>query len=348
MQVMKRAPLQYKIYILVIGFILVILTGCSTSTSATPTLIPTATPVSQTRSLSTSLPLPTSTPTARPALTSSPTIVPSATPNLTPVPTPGPIKPIFLEFGGTGGDGGTSYDAFFGRSMPSIILYTDGELLIRGEQYNVRDLYVEKHLSTFQMCSLLRQIRTTGYFSVTGNGQHYPNDPIYQKSIDLGQGGGGDLLQVNGEQHKWVFIYNSEVDNLIPQVKAAYLLISKYHPQGMKPFSPDRIILRVEHQPADDWFYRPTPAPAQQWPTELPSLAEILKDQSADREVVFQGNSATLIRKLIQLPGGGYFSENGSEYFIVARPLLPHETLDYYSVLPWSDSSDPLPFNCAN
>ena len=91
----------------------------------TPTLTKTALPTA------THTPTPTRTPTI--AHTSTPTTIPPTA--YTPSPTPGPIKPILLEFGTTGGDGGTSDDVFFGREMPSLVLYTDGQLLMGDFSY---------------------------------------------------------------------------------------------------------------------------------------------------------------------------------------------------------------------
>ena len=77
---------------------------------------------------------------------------------------PGPATPILVEFGLTGGDGGTSYDLLLGRSSPSLVLYPDGLLLISGDRYGTGDWYVQKRLSTAEMCRLLKAIGSTGFF----------------------------------------------------------------------------------------------------------------------------------------------------------------------------------------
>ena len=303
--------------------------------SATPTLTKTALPTA------THTPTPTRTPTI--AYTSTPTSIPTTA--HTPSPAPRPIKPILLEFGTTGGDGGTSYDVFFGREMPSLVLYTDGQLLIGDFSYSGPGGYSQTKLSTQEMCALLRRLQATGFFDVKGTGQNYPADPIYKTSEYFGDGGGSYILRVNGNPAKWVDTYSQAVDNLVPEVKAAYELVSKYRPRGMKPFRSDRVIIRIEPKPGEDWF-GPTPTPPQLWPSTFPSLTAFLKEHSQDGEVILSGQSATLLSQLIPLPGSGFFTENGETYFVVARPLLPHEMLTFYSQYSWSDESFDLPFKC--
>lgn len=326
------------------------LTACGRDALSNPTYVPTIASVANPTVIPTAKVVDTPKPTTiqitdppMPTITRVPTTIPSAT---SPQPTPGPIKPILIELGNIGGDGGTSYDLILGRGTPSIILYTDGQLLISGERYGVQDWYVQKMLSVSEMCTLLGRIRAMGFFSVKGTGQSYPGDPIYQTSEFFGDGAGGYILHVNGKPSKWVFIYGPAMGNLVPEVKAVYQLISSYHPSGMKPFVPDRIILRVEQHPGEDWFY-PTPPPPQPWPSELPPLVTLLKEQPEGREIVLEGQSAALILRLMHLPDSGFFTENSETYFVVGRPLLPHEAQDYYSVYLWTDSSFDLPFKCS-
>jgi hypothetical protein len=68
--------------------------------------------------------------TQRPTATLTNTPIDMSQPTEPPSPYPAPAKAVLLAFGIFGGDGGTSYDIFFGRDMPSLILYSDGQLLI--------------------------------------------------------------------------------------------------------------------------------------------------------------------------------------------------------------------------
>jgi hypothetical protein len=338
-----------------IVLIAMFLTACSSEALSNPTI---ATPVASVVEItlvpivevtytpnSNAIQIPTGSPT--PTVTHVPTSLPSATPTPSPQPTKGPIKSILLDLVPLFGDGGTVYDDILGRDTPSIILYTDGQLLISGEQYGVKNWYLQKVLSKSEMCALLGRIRETSFFNVEGTGQSYPNDPIYQKSKDYGDGGGGIILHVNGTPSKWVYIYGPALENVVPPVMAAYRLISNYLPGQMKPFIPEQFILRVEQQAGLDWEdWLPTPLPPQAWPSELPPLATLIKKQPEGQEIVLEGQSAAVVHQRMPLPGSGLFTEENETYFVTGRPLLPHETLDYYSVSPWSESSFDLPFKC--
>lgn len=301
-----------------------------------PTVAPTATITFTIEPTSTATPTPTATRTTE--------ATPNPTPLSSPEPTPGPIKQMLIEFGGGGGDGGTNYDLLLGRQMPDLVLYADGQLLIKGSRHGAQDWYQQKRLTTPEMCDLLTRIRATGFFEVPGNGENYPNDPIYVEPKAYGLGGGGYVLSVSGKPSKDVFIYGSAVDNLVPQVKAAYQLVKNYYPTGMKAYVPDRVVVRVEREPAQDW-HEPL-LPPLPWPADLPSLAAMLQGQSEGREAVFRGQSASHLLGLVQLPGWGQFTEKGQTFFVVGRPLLPHETLNYYSEYTDAQSFD-LPFTCA-
>jgi hypothetical protein len=62
--------------------------------------------------------------------------------------------------------------------------------------------------------------------------------------------------------------------------------------------------------------------------------------------MVLSGDAAAFIRRSMPLPGASYFTEAGVRYFVVARPLLPHESLDDYSRVAREAESFELPFDC--
>ena len=313
------------------------------TTPATPALTEKTTPTA-TRTATR-----TATATRRPTATLTNTPIDMSQPAEPPSSYPAPAKPILLAFGIFGGDGGTSYDIFFGRDMPSLILYSDGQLLIGGFSDTDPDGYSQKMLSPSEMCTLLQRLKATGFYDVEGTGYNYPNDPIYRTPEYFGDGAGEYVLWAYGKPSKGVSIFSRALDNLVPQVEAAYQLVSNYHPSGMSPFVSDRAMLRIERQPGEDWF-GPTPTPPQPWPSDLPTLAELLKGQLDDQNALLENQTVNRLRELMRLPGSGIFTEDGKTYFVVARPLLPHEAENYFSVYswvrPWSDSSVDLPFKC--
>ena len=286
------------------------------------------------------------TPTVTPAAGQAGT--PTATRWPTVTPTRGPYKPILIEFGPSGGDGGTSYDFLYGREMPWLVLYTDGQLLVSGKHYGTKDWYVQKVLTVAEMCALLDQIAATGFLAVEGTGQEHDDDPIYEAHpVRFGMGLGDWIVSVNGRPSKWVAIYPRGIDYLIPPVKAAYQLIQDYRPTGMTAFAADRVVLRVAHKPGSDFRYATPVAPGPRWPDGLPSLQALLQGQEESTEIVLEGQAAEQIQTLMPLPGASYFTEAGESYFLVGRSLLPHEALDYYSVIAWHATTFNLPFQCS-
>ena len=113
---------------------------------------------------------PTATRTAttprRPTATLTNTPIDMSQPTEPPSSYPAPAKPILLAFGIFGGDGGTSYDIFFGRDMPSLILYSDGQLLIGAFSHTDPDGYSQKMLSPSEMCTLLQRLKQRAFMTL--------------------------------------------------------------------------------------------------------------------------------------------------------------------------------------
>lgn len=324
----------------------VLLTSAPTLASSLPP--PTIAPATPTATRAPSAaPAPSHTPTETPlSPTASPTHVPSPTRMPSPMPTSTPRKPILISFGIYGGDGGTSYDTLYGREMPSLVLYSDGQLLIGHERYDAQPWYVEKHLTTMQMCALLQEIRATGFFEAAGDGSLCERDPIYRNAEMACMGEGEYIIAVNGRPSKLVTLSKFLADSLVPPVKSVYELLEAYRPGGMTASHPDRVILRVQQKPGEDfWEEQPIP-PGPRWPPGLPSLTALLAAHPEGIEILLAGKEASAVLSLMPLPGASYFTENGETYFVTGRPLLPHESLDNYSAHPYGADTFDLPFRC--
>ena len=230
--------------------------------------------------------------------------------------------------------------------MPSLVLYTDGQLLIGHERYDAKPWYVEKHLTTAQMCSLLGKIQATGFFEVAGDGSLCERDPIYRNVEIACMGEGEYIISVNGWPSKRVTISYFLADSLVPPVKSVYQLLEGYHPTGMTAFQPDRVILRVQQKPGEDFWEEMPGYSGPQWPANLPSLQALVSAHPEDAQIVLAGEGASAILSLMPLPGASYFTENGETYFVTGRPLLPHESVDNYSAFPYEADTFDLPFRC--
>lgn len=87
-------------------------TEAATAVSIQPSQGPTPNPTN------TPLPSPTAMPTSTPQTSQTP-----APPTATPTPTAIPTKPWLIQLSYYGGDGGSSYDKYFGSDLPEFILF---------------------------------------------------------------------------------------------------------------------------------------------------------------------------------------------------------------------------------
>lgn len=295
--------------------------------------------------------------TPKPTFTLQPTETRAPSPTVTF--TPNPTKEVLLQFGRFGGDGGWEYFAFLGRDTPDLILYTDGQLIIKKEDHD--GVWLEEtKLTVPQICSFLAKIDKMGFFDLKSSGTRGTDDPLYQfdSTTQFGEGGPAYVIQVNGTKHKQIDIYYSYVPYLIPKAGQIFNLFSHYSPPTkLTEYQAQSMLLRIERGPGD--FEYATPAPTiQPWPTDLPAL-EVLEKENVETEAsAYFSNTDEVSQVLIQdqqiKPIFRTFGnrlayklfQNGDNiYNIVARPLLPHETLNNFSSYPQEKEFN-LPFSC--
>jgi hypothetical protein len=347
--------------------LLALAVACAGSTTAAPTPSATAIPIVLLAPTNTVPPSATPLPTATATVTAIPsatffthtpppswTPLPSMTPTLTPSATPTSIatKQVLLQLANSIGDGGGLFGRPFELIYPSVVLYTDGEILVP----DPNDWFLETKLSTTQMCSLLHQIADTGFFKVQGTGALGPNDPIYSFTAtpETIEGAPAQAIQVNGSPAKIVDIYDPYKRDVIGPIKAVLRLLNNYRPAGLMPYRPTRMLMVLDSgrdmfnqlQPHHDDQPTVTP-PVQTWPSNLPPLADLWGGQP-NHQVFIQGE---LIEPLLNLKlpkHYGVFTDRGQEYSIIMRPMLPHETLDAsYHEYPSGAKQFDLPFQCA-
>jgi Tol biopolymer transport system component len=245
---------------------------------------------------------------------------------MTPFPTVTPnyieyeTKSVFLSFGGYGGDGGSNTDGYYGRFTPSLIIYGDGQLLLREGVYRESITFSEATLSPSEMCILRQQIETTGFLE--------PRDKFFTQN---GGGAGAGVLGIQVENIVYTF-YGPDVQNLVEDLAAGIELIENYRPaKAFIPYYPTYLRLWIEEITPDEQI---TPL---MWPSNLPTLEELWSDREQNIilvegewvEPIFNLFSRQLTQKI--------FQEEDNVYSIIARPLLPHETprhIGYYPSLP--------------
>jgi hypothetical protein len=320
---------------------------------SSPTATLTSTP-SATASVS---PTPTRSPTAtstpRPSATHLPTATGTATP--TSSPTSLPTKQVLLQMGFVLGDGGGIFYRPFGNINPSLVVYTDGEIITNGPN----DWNLETKLSTTQMCSLLRQVAATGFLKVDGTGQLGPDDPIYHfmATPEISEGGSGHYYQVNGNPAKFVYVYDPYRNDVVAPIKAVERLLNAYRPAGLKPYQPDRLYVLVDSGrdlfdqlqgiSSDEQSAHPTPTPAAlPWPNNLPPLADWWNN-TPQSTILIQDDLLAPVLALNLPKHYGVFMDRGQEYTVAVRPLLPGEVAgsDYYDN-DLEHAKFALPFQC--
>jgi TolB protein len=282
----------------------------------------------------------------RPA-TSTPTSLPTNTPipytTMTPFPTVTPfgaypVKQIFIQAGGFGGDGGIPEDAYFGDNVPKLVIYTDGQVIVKDFTF------LSGQLSTDELCSLLSRLETTGYFE--------PIDMIYafDETTEFSDGAGFYRIQVNGPINKTLDIYGPYIDYLVDEIAAAYQLISTYEPPTtLAPFVPEHLLLWIEpltemEDPITDVEVASLP----DWPTELPPLSELRSDPISPK-VVIEGELILPLMKLFSYRMTQQeFREGEIGYRVILRPLLPHENPREFPSYGGEAVAFNLPFTCNN
>ena len=294
------------------------------------------------------------TPTTMPRPTRSPTPTPVPVPSRTPV-TPTEVLPtlpagrvILIEyFDKYGGDAPwMPPDAYIGRHLPRLVIYTDGGLIWRDDA----GALWEGSMSKSSMCTLLTGLQKLGFFKIEGDGMLEADDPIYEKIPadrlnDIGFI--NFLLVVNGNPAKWVIIYRPFVDYLVRPVKSAWELFNSYKPSDVQPYEPDLYVLWIEaHQKLARHYCAGSDLQQADWPRDLPKLTRLLGDDDAVQIPLDSSEASSLLRYYDPAPGVKLFKEGQDRYSVILRPLLPHEELDNLSPVPQAAQRFALPFKC--
>lgn len=286
-------------------------------------------------------PTPNPTHTPLPSPTATPTQTPQATPPSllfwnTPTPTAIPTKPLLIWLGYTGGDGGTNYDEYFGRGMPDLVLFTDGQLLLRAkneisERISEDEWYIETFLSPEEIQNLYLQIEATGFFTKVQARNRYSDDWLYNfdETTQFSDGAPGPALCIYHEdKHNCLEIYGPYIPYLVPEIATTLSLIQDFRPADKvyKSYVPETMILWIE--PMRDTIR--TDEASQTWPENLPSVSEILGEYPSGIVLLHADEAITFFTFFDSQIGDGIFTDDGMEYYMISRPLLPSEAPDRF------------------
>jgi hypothetical protein len=219
-------------------------------------------------------------------------------------------------------------DLFFAEdsccSITWIVLYDDGQMIIAGKD----ETYKEKFLSSDEIKRFLSKLEALGFYSLESNQEHDPSDKLYdygnnfQKSFD----GLKECISVNADQSRDLCVYEPNLQFLIPQMKKILKYLDEYEPAGMTSYSPERIFLSIKPiDPSEETL----PATAIPWNEHFPSLEGYTQGGNWDGATVYvDGERAKEIFKLFEgKEGDVIFSQNGKEYIVYIRVILPHEKI---------------------
>lgn len=277
--------------------------------------------------------------------------VPTLTPSFTPtkvLPTLAAGKTILIEyFDKLGGEAPfVPSDAYIGRNLPRLVIYTDEQIIWRDDA----GALWESTMPEKAICTLIGGMQKFGFFQVKGDGSLEAKDPIYKdipkEYLDM-TGLTSFLLVVNGNPSKRVIIYRPFVDSLVQPVKSTWEVFNGFKPGDLQPYEPELYVLWIEagQKLARKYGAGKDLEPAN-WPKQLPQLSKLLGDQEAVQLPMDPEEADPLLQYYNPAPGVKLFEQGQNRYSVILRPLLPHEELDNLSPVPQAVRQFALPFKC--
>lgn len=239
-------------------------------------------------------------------------------PSTTPFPTfpPYPTKQILVNywFGGEH----DSFDAVLGAKFSKIALYSDGQIIFRGDPYR------QKKLSSDEINALLSELENLGFYSIETNQQHDPTDQLYDFGDQYEKVYDGTYIcvNVNSGRERELCTYEHYKEFLKPPMKKILEFMDNFKPTNLSVYHPDRLVLEIlPHGAAPENENSKLLA----WPANFPVLPDHWEIMYVEGEIAaevfnFFGNTQNDRRVTL----------NGKEYTVYARPLLPHETPAWY------------------
>ncbi len=227
-----------------------------------------------------------------------------------------------IEYKALPGDGGGCMADYLGYDAPEFVLYDDGLLLVNSPDEH--SWYNQSTLNSQEIDALLQQIENTGFFSADGDGREYEDDPIYQftQNPDPSMGAGSIYFSARqGDLVKEVTIYALWLDYVVPEVAEAMQVIMDYHPEDSTAYLPNTWVAWVEDSdPCESYQLEYLP-----WPAEAPLISSSMNG-AAHRQFFFENSAEYSYSQVFgSKPGTFKVVENGMIYYILSRPLLPHE-----------------------
>jgi hypothetical protein len=240
----------------------------------------------------------------------SPTWTPRPTQTLTVTPTPSySTKQVLLNYTINGFH--TRYETYYAdygsNGWSELVLYTDGQLIIPGKTFQ------QKILSKDEINQLFSELEAKGFFSLTQDNLYNFGNQDPPKIVD----GTTYCVLTIGKREQNLCAYEPYNSFLAPEMKNILQFINKYHPKGMTPYFPDRILLWIRP------YVENLPEKAIPWPEKFSSL-----ETSDEKIMYFDGDAA---KEIFALFGNKVstvvISQNGKDYTVSIDIVLPHKQL---------------------
>ena len=272
--------------------------------------------------------------TPQPSLAATFAITPTSTKILptqfpsTPTSTPFPAyqnKNVIFDYYVVGNQ--ADFDTFFdppsGDIVTRLILYDDGQMLIAG----AGETYKQKILSSAEIKSFLSKLEALGFYSLESNQKDDPTDKLYDFGNNYQEVNDGlwYCISVNANKSRNLCVRESYIQFLIPKMKSILKYLDGYKPIGMTPYYADRILLTIQSD-IDPSIENP---PAIPWDEHFPSLendpSRFTSDTSNQVIYVDRDMAKEIYLFFEGSDGSRVVSQNGKEYIVYIRVLLPHE-----------------------
>lgn len=227
--------------------------------------------------------------------------------------TPYPLKEALLDY--TVGGYHTPYEIYYAdygaNGWSALVLYTDGQLIIPGKTHQ------QKILSSEEINQLFSQLQRNGYFSLTQENLYNFGNQEPPKVYD----GTTYCIISTGDREQNLCAYEPHEAFLVPEMEKVLQFLNQYHPEGMTPYSPDRILLwaRAGRSP----YVENLPEKPVSWPENFSSV------ETPDEKIMyFQGAEAKEIYALFGHEISTIvINQDEKEYTVSIDIVLPHEEL---------------------
>ncbi len=191
------------------------------------------------------------------------------------------------------------------------------------------ETYKQKVLSSAEIKSFLSKLETLDFYSLESNQEHDPTDDLYDfagKYEEVGVFDGlRDCISVNADNSRNLCVHDFYLQFLIPEMKKILQYLDTYQPTGMTPYYPDRILLTIQSGLNSSIEY----PPAIPWDEHFPTLEKDPKRYTWDSSIQVIYIDGDMTKEIYSFFEGSdssiVISQNGNEYLVDIRVLLPHE-----------------------